>query len=325
MNETKDTPTFHDLLSKGDVEAALTKYTASATDDKGRDSNDELGIRLPLLLRLLSVAQPLANTVQNNETSDALSSTTQSPNPNVIVPLLENIAASYPDAENIEVLVSSIAPSVCKLAFEGLTPLTKSEDKWNIDSLNIALSRLTDPIYIKHSKRKQPADNNGGNEKRQKLNKTRVIEEDDDDNMDMIQDDRMKPQNEELPVSSATDTYNTAMCKVLHELISLVKSSLPTKQIGNSTEDGVADESRQLLSNPFYQETGFVTPGLSLKSDSLFSESDYVSSSLGGGWSNLSIVIPTLMQNASILQHEQVAVSSLLCNLSHLLKHITLT
>jgi len=320
-----DTPTLnlHDLLSKGDVEAALTKYKVSVTDDKGRNNNDDLGIRLPLLLRLLSVAQPLANTVQTNETFE---SSTQSPNPNVIVPLLENIAASYPDAENIEVLVSSIAPSVCKLAFEGLTPLTKSEDKWNIDSLNIALARLADPIYVKHSKRKQPADNNGGNEKRQKLNKTRVIEEDDDDDMDMMQNnDRTKPQNEELPVSSATDTYNTAMCKVLHELISLVKLSLPTKQIGNITEDGVADESRQLSSNPFYQETGFVTPGISLKSDSLFSGTDDVSSSLGGGWSNLSIVIPTLMQNASILQHEQVAVSSLLCNLSHLLKHITLT
>jgi len=310
-----DTPTLnlHDLLSKGDVEAALTTNKASATDYKVRDNNDEFGIRLPLLLRLLSVAQPLANTVQNNDIqSDELSSsTTQSPNPNVIVPLLENIAASYPDAENIEVLVSSIAPSVCKLAFEGLTPLTKSEDTWNIDSLNIALSRLADPIYVKHSKRKQPADNNGGNEKRQKLNKTRVIEEDDDDDMDMMQNnDRTKPQNEELPVSSATDTYNTAMCKVLHELISLVKSSLPTKQ-NDSNEDGVTDESRQLSSNPFFQETGFVTPGLSLKSDSLFSESDDVSSSLGGGWSNLSVVIPTLMQNASILNHEHVAVSYL--------------
>ena len=316
MNDTtmKDTPStlnLHYLLSKGDVEAALTKYTALASDDKGRNNNDELGIRLPLLLRLLSVAQPLANTVQNNDISE-LSSTTQSPNPNVIVPLLENIAASYPDAENIEVLVSSIAPSVCKLAFEGLTPLTKSEHKWNIDSLNIALARLADPIYIKHSKRKQPADSNDGSEKRQKLNKTRVIEEDDDDDMDMMQDnDRTKPQNEEVPVSSATDTYNTAMCKVLHELISLVKSSLPTKQNGNITEDGVADESRQLSSNPFFQETGFVTPGIALKSDSLFSESEDVSSSLGGGWSNLSVVIPTLMQNASILNHEHVAVSCL--------------
>lgn len=67
-----------------------------------------------------------------------------------------------------------------------------------------------------------------------------MIEDGDDDDMDRIQDnDRMKPQNEELlPVqtSSAADTYNAAICKVLHELISLVKSSLPTKQ-NESNED----------------------------------------------------------------------------------------
>jgi len=76
-------------------------------------------------------------------------------------------------------------------------------------------------------------------------------------------------------------------------------------------EGGGDDDGRHLSasdgSNPFFWATGFSTPGLALKSDSLFAETHELSSSLGGGWSRLSVVIPTLMHHAPILRHEHVA------------------
>ena len=68
--------------------------------------------------------------------------------------------------------------------------------------------------------------------------------------------------------------------------------------------EATAASEREAESNPFLRATGFATPGVTLRSDSLFAEKDEVS-----GWSRLSVMIPVLMQHAPILRHEHVAVS----------------
>ena len=364
VNENKSpSHTLHDLLSMGKIEAALSSFSPSGYEEGRSDLDDGLGIRLPLLLKLLSVAQPLATTTSSQNINDApdpsSSSTTTTtsttsttlPDPNVIVPLLENVAAAHPDAENMEVLVSSIVPSICKQTFGNLPQLTYSTNEmdgitnttWNTESLDNALKRLRNLTpTTHHAVKRKMKQYDESDAKRQKCDKgdpmpgrsAPVIDipiDDEDGDTKMQGDNEVNSQNEVAVnqssflarASSASDSHESATRRVLQELLELVKSSLRTEQNDDSlNDDGGVDESRQLSSsndtNAFFRETGFVAPGLSLQSDSLFSDADDVSSSLCGGWSRLTVIVPTLMQNATILKHEHVAVS---CFFSLLVLH----
>ena len=353
MSQSPQSHTLHDLLSMGKIEAALSSFSPSGYEEGRSDVDDGLGIRLPLLLKLLSVAQPLATTSSSQNINDtpysSSSSSTTLPDPNVIVPLLENVAAAHPDAENMEVLVSSIVPSICKHIgnLPQLTHLTNEMDgitTWNTESIDTALKRLRNlTSTTHHAVKRRMKHSDDSDAKRQKSDKggpmpgrmKTVIDIpiDEDGDTKMQDDNKVESQNEVVVnqssflarASSASDSHESATRRVLQELLELVKSSLRTEQNDDSLndddggvgEDGGVDESRQLSSsndtNAFFRETGFIAPGLSLKSDSLFSDADDVSSSLGGGWSRLTVMVPTLMQNATILKHEHVAVSSFSC------------
>ena len=154
-------------------------------------------------------------------------------------------------------------------------------------------------------------------------------------------DAQAPPSSSSFIAQASSDTHESAMRKALQELITLVKSSLLmhrthhhhqhhhndggiNQHSGDTAEVGVAvaaDEghhqgdtnassSSLAATNRFLQETGFASPGLTLKSDSLFIETEGASSFIGGGWSRLSVMIPTLMQHAPILRYEHVAVST---------------
>ena len=145
-------------------------------------------------------------------------------------------------------------------------------------------------------------------------------EEEDDEDGDIIMQDAKPPNYDEAVgqlaslSTSTTESHEMALSKVLQELISLVKLSLRTvEQQNDDNEDaGVTTTDEGGRSSSFYQETALVNPKISLESESLFAEdSDDVSSSLGGSWNSLMVLIPILMQNAPILKHEHVAVSLL--------------
>ena len=322
---------LHDLLSQGDIESALTSFSPSSIKSNGiKKGGDEISIRLPLLLRVLSVTQPLMGAIDTNLTLQ--------PDPNKIAPLLEDVAASYPDAENIEVLVSTIGPSLCKRAFDGLKPLKehKSDDDdadtdaslttWNVDSLDKALSRLTNNTTTTTGKR-VVEDGGSGSSKAGKRQKRVILEDDDeeeeeedDEDGDIIIQDAKPPNYDEavgqlasLSTFTTTESHGMALSKVLQELISLVKLSLRTvEQQNDDNEDAGVTTDEGGRSSSFYQETALVNPKISLKSESLFAEdANDVSSSLGGSWNSLIVLIPILMQNAPILKHEHVAVSLL--------------
>jgi len=399
-NDASPSQTLHDLLSLGEIEPALSSYkfpppengesstqaaaaaadcTVSAKDKVG----DGLGVRLPLLLRWLSVAQPLAadaSSSSDQRSSDRPSESAASssssglglslPDPNTIVPLLEDVAAAHPDAENVEVLVSSLAPSICKEAVGKLSPLSRNTKEgllfrrgqimintgksdlaaddyfctatWNTKNLDVALQRLANPANAPANQSRKRQKERTGSEGRKKqkveskedplLQRMKMVidllkqDDDDDDDDDDAADNGHAEEKDEAALSSffaqassaANDTHESIMRRVLQDLLTLVKSSLRTTDdkhndgSGGGAVEGGVDEggvTSPSESNPFLQETGFSTPRLALKSDSLFAETNDVSSSFGGGWSRLSVMIPILMQHAPILRYEHVAVS----------------
>mmetsp|Transcript_11755 Transcript_11755/g.23398 ORF Transcript_11755/g.23398 Transcript_11755/m.23398 type:complete len:1347 (+) Transcript_11755:48-4088(+) len=356
---------LHDLLSHGQVEPALSASTAVQLNDPS------LGIRLPLLLRWLSAAQSFASlSFPFDPSSEQHQGETAKmdelrPDPDRIVPLLEDVAASHPDAENVEVLVSTLAPSVCRDSVGKLPLLTrrnnglapcrgykKSYDSWNTSSLDKALEILSYPnSHQSHSKRKLDRDQDS-TYRGSKRQKSELIEEndmDDDISADEMENSDAHPSvthrqmSSETPghatdlanffalaSSAANDSHESAMKKTLQELLGLVSSSLiscDAKMMGNNSETNDEDgggkvggagtenendgeqmgASSSAKSNRFFSETGFLAPGISIKSDSLFAESKAIASSSGGGWSKLSVMVPALMHHAPIIRHEHVA------------------
>ena len=86
-----------------------------------------LDVLLPHLLRWLSViAQPLSTTspsLNDNDRPDTASSS--KPNQNVTIPLLEDVTATHPNAENVQELVPTLSPSMCEDSLGNLPPLER--------------------------------------------------------------------------------------------------------------------------------------------------------------------------------------------------------
>ncbi len=363
---------LHDLLSLGQVELALSTSTGVPFDDPS------LGIRLPLLLRWLSTAQPLASISSPFDPSSGQHQVENSkveelrPDPDRIVPLLEDVAVSHHDAENVEVLVSALAPSVCRDSVGKLPLLTrhrngfasprggcgKNYDSWDTTSLEKALERLANPNLQQFGNKRKLIEDRDSTPRGKKRQKSELIEEndlDDDISADEMQDFDMNPKtgrkktNSETPrdetdlanffaraSSAANDSHESAMKKTLQELLDLVLSSLIPHDgeiAGNDLENNDGDgggkdggvgtgnennqDGEQMAASStgklsrFFAETGFLSPGIPVKSDSLFAESRAIASSSGVGWSKLSVMVPALMHHAPIIRHEHAAVSPL--------------
>ena len=86
-----------------------------------------LDVLLPHLLRWLSVAQPLSTTspsLNDNDRPDTASSSET--DQNATIPLLEDVTATHPDAENVHELVSTLSSSMCEDSFGNLPPLERN-------------------------------------------------------------------------------------------------------------------------------------------------------------------------------------------------------
>eukprot|EP00970_Alexandrium_tamarense_P009547 scaffold1917_cov196-Alexandrium_tamarense.AAC.8 len=318
---------LHDLLSIGEIESALPASTHASSNGEPTSGGSCLEARLPLILRWLSAAQPLAN-VASSETSKQDGKYASSlPNPDRTVPLLEDVAASHPNAENVELLVSALAPSVCKDTIGKLPPLSRRKTQtnstdatsWNTENLDVALERLsTHGVYELHKRHQEQLHLPG---KRQKIDSADgyIATHADGDDSDMEsadkEQDMMKVEASTDSLSSffarassaANDSHEAALRSALRELVGLVKASLRSAitVCGPSLESGHVD-----TANAFFKETGFVTPGLSVQSDSLFAEKDSMMSSIGGGWSGLAVMLPILMHHSPVLRHEHVALTN---------------
>ncbi|KAL9188690.1 hypothetical protein ACHAXT_007068 [Thalassiosira profunda] len=322
----------HDLLSLGEVESALCAAAAAPAS-----SVNGLAVRLPLLLRWLSVAQPLATAPSMERSGDGTVKPGRAPDPNAIVPLLEDVAAAHPDAETIEALVSTVAPSVCREAMRNLPPLSRTNrgskgsvscnpvwgTAWNTSSLDTALHRLARPGFVEVGARKRPPEQlNDPGAKRQKTGEAAPMLE--QPKKDGVEDAEMTEGGaKEAPVVSpifgesppAANDDSTEVRRVLRDLLALVKASLRTdcKAVGMSSArmvGGTVDDARPASSaeqsGSYLRETGFASPSLTLKSDSPLAETDEGHSSIGGRPS-LAAVVAVLMQNAPLLRHEHVA------------------
>ena len=283
---------LHDLLSVGEIEAALLSSSQlippSEEDEKllsltgaaplKGQRGDGLDIRLPLLLRWLSVAHPGTSNVAR------------------VRERLEDVAAAHPDAENVEAMVSIKYDVIGKLS--SLSRRTQGKCiSWNTKNLDLALHKLENATSSDYSRKRQTEqlEHESGARKRQKTHYDNVSE----------QQDTVKVLGEPPAVSSifaqsssvASDDSHE-LSRVLQELVALVKSSLQTDcNMGGRTRSG-DDGGAAAGANEGWSGR------LSLKSDSLFAEPEDMS-----GFSRLSLMIPILMQNAPLLRHEHVAVS----------------
>ena len=165
-NSQDEVPNFHDLLALGAVREAL-ELDGLSKSKKGRESEPgdalknsqekevegsdmkkrgdvslrmikrEQVLRLPLLLRYLSILQPLASVPSISFASDDdndeknISDKNMSDDEieyqmevNTVVALLEKVAVSFPAAEGVDILTYYLAPEVCR-KISKYSPLTR--------------------------------------------------------------------------------------------------------------------------------------------------------------------------------------------------------
>ena len=315
---------LHDALSAGELVQALSRFDFSPAAGAESPATDAgLAARLPLLLRWLSLARPLATPPSSPAApQDCVGARDAAapPDTDALVPLLEVVAAAHPDAENVEVLVSALA----RWRVKRVPPLSRTKTGkdgvvWDTSNLDVILEGLAAPSAAANSslkRQKKQHHHDGG--KRQKLDATdarKVGAEgtgDDEitdlcDESDVVNAGERDAEpgamsgDEGTALSSVfatvtNDSHDAALRRALQELTVLVKSSLC--EAGDDSHDGEAEEACPSSAR---------RPGLNASSSSL-AEADEASASLSGGWSRPSVLVPALMQYAPILRHEHVAV-----------------
>jgi hypothetical protein len=128
----QEEPSLHDWLALGDLEVALDpeKRNKEVLDHH----NDEIR-RLPLLLRILSASQPLSSIPSITQVSKSLEDTID-PLVDDVVSRIEDVAATYSEAEGVDALTSYHASSICR-KISRLSPLKREKRKrqWKVQDL----------------------------------------------------------------------------------------------------------------------------------------------------------------------------------------------
>lgn len=307
---------LHDWLRLGEIELALSPEAQKGKDEMCR-GRDEIH-RLPLMLRLLAGSQPLSSipSIPREEESD---SSEEGPIDSIIdgvVSRLEDVAATYSAAEGVDVLVSSLAPTIgrkigklppLKRVYSGVPDLPQRrrwEGLWDTRELaTVAAS----PV--------------GGSSKKRRLSEhvssppqtdEIVAEEDEGDNaMKIDKEDGVRNFPRKIEASSAVsreseghhdsqsflvaaavsaeDSQESMVVKTLTEMALLVVASLETDDNDDKSNGNTA---------------------LSVMADSLLSEPGPDSTDSVGaiGGSDLGATIVALMHHAPVLRHRHVAV-----------------
>lgn len=331
---------LHDLISIGEIESALSTSVSSPTESEGDTS---LGIRLPLLLRWLTAVQPLVTT---SPKLDEISGPHTVACVHSVAPLLEDVAAAHHDAENVEVLVSSIAPAVCKDVVGKLPPVSRKKsdkaflsrqnwvqtgqadcDAWDTNVLDKALHRLSKQ---EQHKRKRESDQSAvSDNKKQKstsndeyLEKMKtvidVLEEDlkkDDEYMGVEQEDTNKSVDTTSAINGREDTLSSFFERAsddshISSLRKVLHELILLVKISlNTNEDEVATANND---EDGHRDSTPIhgaskSPLIATKPDSILAETDTMISSSGVGGFGLPVLISALMHHAPILRYRHVA------------------
>ncbi|KAI2502942.1 hypothetical protein MHU86_11529 [Fragilaria crotonensis] len=287
--------TIHDLLSIGEIEAALAS---------NEDTEAEID-RLPLLLRLLATGQPLSAVPHLMPHSQMLSTDqTSDPFVNAVVSKLEDVAATHSAAESIDVLVNHLAPSISR-RISRLQPLKrKPPDRWSTSEL--AATALAPLSHLRSKKsRLHPVqrDSMYSHESDDNLEEASCDEMEDVSGNVKMQDTpaevvllssyeglkrrRSEGGRESFLAGMPEDSADAHLTRVLSEVASLVVESLQPP-ISAPKEEQEETPTERILS---------------VKADSLLSESD---TTMSGG-NDLAACLSALMHHAPVLRHRHVA------------------
>lgn len=341
---------LHDLISLGEIESALSTSISSSTES---DGDTRLGIRLPLLLRWLSAAQPLATMSPSMKLDESPGSNIAS-SPNTVAPLLEDVAAAHHDAENIEVLVSSLAPAICKEVVGKLPPISRKKsdnsflcrqslaqqdqadcDVWDTNVLDKALHRLSkqeqqtrkregDQSYVSDNKKQKSAPNDEYLEKMKTVIDVleRDLNNDDDEDIGVEQEETKKSVATTSTINGGGDTLSSFFERASDDShISSMRRVLHelillVKSSLNTHDDGVAASNTDEDGHRYSTQMrgASKSPWISAKPDSLLAETDTTTSSSGIGGFGLPVMVCALMHHAPILRYRHV--SNALCRAS---------
>ncbi len=332
---------LHDLISIGEIQSALSTSISSSIESGGDTS---LGVRLPLLLRWLTAVQPLVTSSPSSKLEETSGSHIVA-NANSVAPLLEDVAAAHHDAENIEVLVSSLAPAICKEVVGKLPPISRKKsdnaflsrqklvqqgqadcDAWDTNVLDKALDRLLKQEQHKRkreseavldSKKQKSTSNDEYLEKMKTV--IDVLEQDlknDDEYMGVEQEETKNgvethgaTNGREDTLSSfferAPDDSHTSSLRRVLHELILLVKS----SLNTNEEEGAASNTDEDGHKDSTQMRGSASksPWISTKPDSILAETDTIISSSGVGGFGLPVLISALMHHAPILRYRHVA------------------
>ena len=235
----------HDLLSLGFIAEALQLSSGGGTSTiiggNGRRLTDEEARRLPLLLRLLASARPL--TSADNDAAAASEADT-------VVPLLERVAASHPQAELIELLLGNSGGGPSAGLIGRIPPLSRRP----LSTASVAdgggsvrmLSREWDTSHLRAALAGKEVDLSGDNNQVGGSDEINSSDDDDDDEEDDGEGEpvrkKAKTANEEestamyeqqhlasaddAVAASKQDTTEATVSRTLREVAELVLASL---------------------------------------------------------------------------------------------------
>ena len=288
---------LHDCLSLGEIELGLAA-------DKITPTAEEMH-RLPILLRLLSSSRPLSRcpplvqeehaSVRDGEGDELIDRA---------VRCLEDRAALYSPAEDVEVVSCHLVPHLCR-KISRLRPLKKDPQTGLYQNPEMLLQHVPSSQLVglssSSSKRFKASDGTA----------VLLVQEEDDlhaqSEYDMSdEDDEGKPLGEDsnsrkrrrstLTSNHASeDSQEATVSRILAELTSLVVQSLQAPRIEDDGDSSAVDQSLSI-------------------DDSILAESpcNAVTVEAGGAMvgSDLGATVVSLMHHAPVLRHQHVAVRS---------------
>ena len=298
------TTSLHDCISLGEIEAGLSTEA----------SVEELH-RLPILLRILSSARPLAaipkfsivdKEKMDTEKEDGQHQKKEDDLLNEAVRRLEGRAASFSVAEGVEVVSCHLAPAMCR-NISKLRPLQKkSKNQYDTDSLaQVAAGPLqAGGLSSKRRKTEATSEKQVTDDDEDDLHDPMELDNDDQlGEAELVGDSKKRHRSEKHADSSrlswqSQDSQEANIARTLTELTSLVVQSLkPPKK---EEEEG--------------GELSTIDWSISME-DSILAEvrqkNKTVVENVGGAMvgSDLGANIVALLHHAPVLRHDHVAVS----------------
>lgn len=297
---------LHDSLALGEIELGLSQSQNGGSDDSRRKLEIQ---RLPLFLRILSLTRPLTavptfSSTEQQVIEDELVHRT--------VERLEDVAATYSMAEEVDVVTSHLAPNIMSRKIGQLPPLKKIDGEWDTRDL-AAVARNPRSSKRKRSTSEGTPDDAEDDSKLQYASSGEEEDagagEDDDKNDDgdgkkhkASKRSRTSLDRRDSEIAAAEDSQESTFVKILSEVASLVVAALAPLE---EPHDGETGGSETAEGNETEERSSKGRLSLTVD-DSILNESTSSGAMEG---SDLGATLAAIMCNASVLQSRHVAVS----------------